>query len=265
MPGTEEGIEHLPIAQETLDATTTVAYQAPDSVTAGPTALVCPAQEGQVAVREVLKVKTSDNVVGDHTGPHYEARAAAVPVATTNRREPAARHRQSNPLSARCLLEPASRKTSYLRDDYPAEYRADIKQVQASAGFILGLPPVPGALAAMDDMLAAGHDVRICTAPLTEFTHCVTEKYQWVQDNLPGMGSAYRAHQGQDTGERRRADHDKPQVTGCLAATWEHVVFEAPYNLGAVGRRINWDTWRRVLAEVERARTCCRRISVLVP
>ena len=156
----------------------------------------------------------------------------------------------------RDLVEPASRKNFYLRDDYPAEYRADIKQVQASAGFILGLPPVPGALAAMDDMLAAGHDVRICTAPLTEFTHCVTEKYQWVQDNL-GPEWVRRIVLTKDK-TLVRGDvliDDKPQVTGCLAPTWEHVVFEAPYNLGAVGRRINWDTWRRVLAEVERART----------
>jgi 5'-nucleotidase len=152
----------------------------------------------------------------------------------------------------RAVVDLALRRNFYLRDDYPAEYRADIKDLQASAGFILGLPPVPGALVALKTMLGAGHDVRICTAPLSRFTNCVVEKYQWVQEHL-GPEWVRRVVLTKDK-TLVRGDvliDDKPEVTGSLVPTWEHLVFEAPYNVAAKGRRINWENWQQVLGEVE--------------
>ena len=48
-------------------------------------------------------------------------------------------------------------------------------------GFIRNLPPVPGALDAVKELLALGMDVRICTSPLSQFENCVAEKYLWVE------------------------------------------------------------------------------------
>jgi 5'-nucleotidase len=113
----------------------------------------------------------------------------------------------------------------------------------------------------MEEMLAAGHDVRICTAPLTAFTHCVTEKYQWVQDHL-GPHWVRRIVLTKDK-TLVRGDvlmDDKPEVTGCLVPSREHLVFEAPYNLGSPARRVNWANWRQVLAEVEHERAARLRI-----
>jgi len=114
---------------------------------------------------------------------------------------------------------------------------------------------VAGALDARADMLRAGHDVRICTSPQTAFRFCVSEKYQWTYDRL-GPKWVERLILTKDKTLVRgdvRID-DKPEVTGALVPVWEHRVFERPCNTGAPGRRITWDNWREVLAEVE-ART----------
>jgi 5'-nucleotidase len=152
----------------------------------------------------------------------------------------------------RAVLDLALRKNFYLHDDYPAGYRAEIRDIQASAGFILNLPPIPGALAALKALLDAGHDVRICTAPLSRFTNCVGEKFQWVVDHL-GPAWVDRIVLTKDK-TLVRGDvliDDKPAVTGALDPLWEHLVFEAPYNVAATSRRINWSNWRQVLQQVE--------------
>lgn len=152
----------------------------------------------------------------------------------------------------RDVVDLALRRNFHLRDDYPEYYRAEIKDLQASPGFILGLPPVPRALEAVRAMLDAGHDVRICTAPLSRFTHCVPEKFQWVEDHL-GPEWVARIVLTKDK-TLVRGDvliDDKPEVTGGLVPTWEHLVFEAPYNTAAGGRRVNWGNWQEVLAQIE--------------
>jgi 5'-nucleotidase len=104
-------------------------------------------------------------------------------------------------------------------------------------------------------MLAAGHDVRICTSPLSGARFCAAEKIQWVHDRL-GPEWERRVIITKDK-TLVRGDvliDDKPEVTGALVPTWEHLVFEAPYNIGAAGWRINWGNWSEVLAQAgERA------------
>jgi 5'-nucleotidase len=152
----------------------------------------------------------------------------------------------------RPFVEPAARRSFYIRDDYPAEYGDEIRAIHTAEGFISGLAPVQGALDALRAMLVVGHDVRICTSPLSTFRFCVTEKFQWVHDHL-GADWVNRLIITKDK-TLVRGDvliDDKPEVTGALVPLWEHLVFEAPYNVGAPGRHINWGNWRGVLAEVE--------------
>jgi 5'-nucleotidase len=105
----------------------------------------------------------------------------------------------------------------------------------------------------MAAMLDAGHDVRICTAPLSRFTNCVGEKFQWVVNHL-GPSWVERIVLTKDK-SLVRGDvliDDKPEVTGSLVPSWQHLVFEAPYNTVAIGRRINWSNWQQV--ELDRRR-----------
>lgn len=146
------------------------------------------------------------------------------------------------------------RRHFYLRDDMAAQHHARLHALYTTAGFFAALPPMPGALAAMQNLLAAGHDVRICTSPINDYRHCVTEKLQWVA-----------AHLGSDWVQRViltkdktwvRGDiliDDKPHISGSLTPLWTHWLYDAPYNrddtLGR--RRVLWtepESWADLLA-----------------
>jgi 5'-nucleotidase len=141
------------------------------------------------------------------------------------------------------------RRSFYLRDDYPPQAREKLPTIYCRPGFFRNLPPVPGGVEAVQQMLALGYDVRICTAPIDQYENCVVEKFQWVEQHL-----------GHDFTRRMIVTHDKtlvrgryliddrPDVSGVLAPEWEHIIFDQPYNRHVSGkRRIHWSNWREVL------------------
>jgi len=150
---------------------------------------------------------------------------------------------QSNP-----PLSLENRRSFYVRDDYPAECRGAIEAIYTSPGFYRNLPPIPGAVDAVMELLAAGHDVRIYTSPLTAYRNCVSEKYEWVEQHF-GLDFVARLIVTKD----KTIVHgdilvdDKPDVTGTRSPDWRHVVFDQPYNRMSRAPRINWTDWRSVL------------------
>ena len=41
---------------------------------------------------------------------------------------------------------------------------------------------------------------------------------------------------------------DRPELTGIKSPTWEHVLFDQPYNKAVTGkRRLNWQNYQKVL------------------
>jgi len=136
------------------------------------------------------------------------------------------------------------RRTFYVRDDYPAELRADVESIYHSAGFYRSLPVIPGAVAAVEELQSLGHDVRICSAPLTAYRHCVAEKFEWVEKHF-GAEFVDRLVLTKDK-TLVRGDvlvDDRPAVLGALNPTWRHVVFDQPYNRDALGARLDWNNW----------------------
>ena len=79
---------------------------------------------------------------------------------------------------------PSERRAFYVRDDYPEHLRATVEEIYTSQGFFSSLPPIPGAVDAVCELIRLGHDVRICTSPLNQYLHCVPEKYEWVERHL---------------------------------------------------------------------------------
>jgi 5'-nucleotidase len=131
---------------------------------------------------------------------------------------------------------------------FPEEYHAQIDALSVQAGFFRSLPPIPGALDAMREMLSLGYDVRICTAPKKVFHHCVPEKFLWVEQHL-GREWVERIVMTRDKTLVSGAIliDDKPKVTGVRKPEWEHIVFDRPYNKNAKGRRCDWSNFRDVL------------------
>ena len=130
-------------------------------------------------------------------------------------------------------LQPRAQATSYwIEDSYPAQWHERIRAVVTVPGFFRDLAPIEGAREAMEQMLDEGHDVRICTAPVRVYRHCVREKYEWVEEHL-GLAWTERMIVSRDktvvTGDV--LIDDKPEVIGAVATpTWTHAYYRTRYN-----------------------------------
>ncbi|WP_142060154.1 hypothetical protein [Pseudarthrobacter sp. B4EP4b] len=124
-------------------------------------------------------------------------------------------------------------------------------------GFFAGMLPVKGALAAVEEMLAAGVDVALCTSPWLSNATCASDKLRWVQRYLgPAMAEATVITRDKT---RVRGDvliDDKPFVTGQAQPEWDLVRFTYHYNRHLPGPRIDgWSDWQPVLSKILDMRT----------
>lgn len=94
-----------------------------------------------------------------------------------------------------------------------------------------------------------GHDTRICSSPHMGNPTCEADKREWLSRHL-GVDFAERAAIVRDktaVGGDILID-DKPEVTGAARPSWEHVLYDRPYNRDVRGkRRLTWADWREVL------------------
>lgn len=149
-------------------------------------------------------------------------------------------------------VPPAERTVFAIRENYPKDLAGLVEAVYGSPTFFRTLHPIPGAIRGVREMLDAGHDVRLCTSPLTRYRHCVLEKYEWVEEHL-GADLVARIILTKDK-TLVRGDvlvDDNPTIVGSMTPAWVHVLFEQPYNVGRNGPRMTWATWRECLAALE--------------
>jgi 5'-nucleotidase len=144
----------------------------------------------------------------------------------------------------------AERTDFYILDQYPSAFSPLIKEIMYEPGFIRELRPIPGAIEAMEAMVAAGIEVFICSSPFTRYEHCVEEKYAWVDAHL-GFTWVPRIILAKDK-TLINGDvliDDRPVVDGVAEPSWEHVVFDQPYNRAQQEKRRlrRWEEWRQVL------------------
>ena len=147
----------------------------------------------------------------------------------------------------------AQRQHFYIRDDTPPEYHEQLQALYTRAGFFEHLPPKAGAIEAAHALVAAGHDVRICTAPINQYRNCVAEKIAWAEHHL----GAEWLHRIIITKDKTwvRGDiliDDKPIISGSLTPTWQHWLYDAPYNRYLThAKRVEWTqpaTWHSLLS-----------------
>jgi 5'(3')-deoxyribonucleotidase len=66
----------------------------------------------------------------------------------------------------------------------PSEVGTRVYSIIDRDGFFRGLPPLPGAIAALRDLQKAGHDVVICSAPARNPVSAA-DKIVWCKQHLP--------------------------------------------------------------------------------
>lgn len=147
------------------------------------------------------------------------------------------------------------RRNFYVKDDYPTELHRDMEEIYTTPGFIRNLPVIPGAQAAIKEMLELGNDVLICTSPLSKYENNVLEKFEWVEINFGRELTKQIIIAGDKTLIRGSIlIDDKPKVSGIMNPLWEHILFDRPYNREVPDKkRLDWSNWKQVLKFTEEA------------
>ena len=141
------------------------------------------------------------------------------------------------------------RTTFYVKDSYPEELKPLVAETVLEPGFFRNMMPMDGAKEALFEMDKMGFEVFICSSPLSIYKNCVLEKYEWVEKVL-GAEWVKRIILTKDK-TFVKAEYlidDKPEITGVEnTPSWEHIIYDRPYNRGAIKRRLTWENWKSVL------------------
>jgi 5'-nucleotidase len=136
----------------------------------------------------------------------------------------------------------AGRTTWDLLATLDEPWKATVLELWHTPGFFQGLRPIPGARETLHTLLGDGVDVFLCTAPMIHHETCAQEKLTWVVEHL-GREFASRVILARD----KTLIHgdflvdDRPLIPGLRVPTWEHLIFDQPYNQGpSTQRRVTW-------------------------
>jgi len=147
------------------------------------------------------------------------------------------------------FLPVEKRRQFYIHNEYPEELSEDIRSIYGAPGFFQHLPMIEGAKEGVLEMQDLGHEVFICTSIPNRYKNSVTEKYLWVAKNF-GHEMTKKIIMTKD----KTLVHgdilidDKPLLKGVIVPSWEHILYDAPYNQDVKEkRRMTWDNWEEVL------------------
>lgn len=135
---------------------------------------------------------------------------------------------------------------------YAPEYQADISNMMNTPGYYRDLLPYEGAIEALWE-LEKNYTVFLCTAPYVTHTTCASEKMEWVGHYL---GTKWKEKMVITSDKTLVRGHilvdDKPEIKGAMVPTWEHVVFDAPYNREKELRINQWSEGVEVIDRIMR-------------
>jgi 5'-nucleotidase len=141
------------------------------------------------------------------------------------------------------------RSTFFVKDEYPDELKPLMSEIIWGPGFFRDMPPIAGGKEALTEMDKMGFEVFICTSPLSTYQNCVLEKFEWVEKHL-GSRWVNRIILTKDK-TLVKADYlidDKPEITGVEdTPSWEHILYDRPYNREVNKKRLTWENWKAVL------------------
>jgi 5'-nucleotidase len=141
------------------------------------------------------------------------------------------------------------RSTFFVKDEYPDELKPLMSEIIWGPGFFRDMLPIVGGKEALTEMDEMCFEVFICTSPLSTYQNCVLEKFEWVEKHL-GSRWVNRIILTKDK-TLVKADYlidDKPEITGVEdTPSWEHILYDRPYNREVNKKRLTWENWKAVL------------------
>lgn len=142
------------------------------------------------------------------------------------------------------------RNTFYVDDQLPDGWKSRGDRMIHGQGFFESLPEIEGAVESAKLIMEKGHDLFFCTKPV-HTKWCLIEKHNWISSKFaPDMTRRLMIVKDKTLirADVLVDDHPNPTEKGLMFPTWEHVVYDQPYNQGHSGRRI---TWKEFLDEPE--------------
>ena len=131
------------------------------------------------------------------------------------------------------------------RDRFGVDAGNAARAISTRPGFFAELEPMPGAVDALEAMVAYGWRVWLCSTVLNENPTCASDKLTWVQHHLGTHWMdlvVLTADKTLVAGDL--LVDDKPHIEGARTPSWTHVRFTAPYNRDLPGPRLDrWADW----------------------
>lgn len=141
------------------------------------------------------------------------------------------------------------RTTFYVKEQYPDELKPLVSEIVGNPGFFRDMMPMAGGKEALTEMESMGHELFICTSPLSRYRNCVLEKFEWV-DRVLGPSWVKRIILTRDK-TLIKAEYiidDKPEIKGVEnMPSWEHILYDQPYNREINRKRLTWENWKDIL------------------
>ena len=139
----------------------------------------------------------------------------------------------------------SDRRTFYCDEEYPPEFKEDIRFLLRHPDLFINLPVIPGAQDMIDNLLVKGVDVQICTSPLIENEFCASQKIEWVRKHFSddmAKRMIITKDKGYVIGDYLVDDKPEPNGYNNPRRVWEHIIMDAPYNREVKGKRrvMNW-------------------------
>lgn len=126
---------------------------------------------------------------------------------------------------------------------------AAVNSIMEHPGFYANMEPFDGAAQAMNEMVAAGHDVHIVTSPWISNISCASDKLKWAEDHIgPGWAKRTVITTAKTLVRGDILIDDRPDAAegSKYDQEWEQVYFTQQYNKNLTGKRRidNWSQWR---------------------
>ena len=143
------------------------------------------------------------------------------------------------------------RTTFFAYEQYPQELRPNIEEIWEMRGLFLDLPVVDGAVEAVKGIVDSGHTVFICTSAIYRNPTGLDDKRVWVRNHLGDALARTMIFTKDKT--LVHGDYlidDRPAITGLIKPSWEHIVFDQPFNRDTTHTKrmnIDWSNWKELL------------------
>ncbi len=115
--------------------------------------------------------------------------------------------------------------------------------------FWIDLEPKHGAFEAVEYMHETGHEVFILTSAGIRYPLAASEKYEWVARHFGlDMVSRLIITPAKHMVQGDILIDDRPQLMFIEQASWEHVLYDTPYNAKVTDkRRLTWGNYKDIL------------------